>query len=205
MTSKRSSAGRVPGSSRTAPPPFGTATFPRLCVPRCRATTLGCAFFRFQTLPERTPHRHTGLLQPAAPVCMPGCSRAGSRAAWLGAAGLARPWSHRFQPEAQFLSDHINGIRKRKGQSRTDCLPYMEGLPLFGNIGGPCEFREVLCVVKVTGMGGILDRSQRTSGAIKGTGGGIPERRQILCEAVLEHEGGAPAADSLWSFPLIWV
>lgn len=73
----------------------------------------------------------------------------------------------------------------------------MERLPLFGKVGGACEFREVLCVVKVTGMGGILERCQRTSGAIKGTGGGIPERRQILCEAVREREGGAPAADGL--------
>lgn len=73
----------------------------------------------------------------------------------------------------------------------------MDGLSLFGNVGGACEFREVLCVVKVTRMGGLLERSQRTSGAIKGTGGGIPERRQILCEADWEQEGGAPAADSL--------
>lgn len=73
----------------------------------------------------------------------------------------------------------------------------MERLPIFGKGGGACEFREVLCVVKVTGMGGILERCQRTSGAIKGTGGGIPERRQILCEAVQEREGGAPAADGL--------
>ncbi|KAK5871061.1 hypothetical protein PBY51_003963 [Eleginops maclovinus] len=73
----------------------------------------------------------------------------------------------------------------------------MERLPLFGKGGGACEFREVLCVVKVTGRGGVLESSQRTSGAIKGTGGGIPERRQILCEAVREREGGAPAADGL--------
>lgn len=73
----------------------------------------------------------------------------------------------------------------------------MERLPLFGKVGGACEFREVLCVVKVTGMGGILELCQRTSGAIKGTGGGIPERRQILCETVREREGGAPAADGL--------
>lgn len=72
----------------------------------------------------------------------------------------------------------------------------MEILPLFGKVGGACEFREVLCVVKVTEMGGILELGQRASGAIKGTGGGIPERRQILCETFREHGGGAPAADS---------
>lgn len=73
----------------------------------------------------------------------------------------------------------------------------MERRSLFGKVGGASKFREVLCVVKLTEMGGILDYCQRTSGAIKGTGGGIPERRQILCEAVLEREGGALAADSL--------
>lgn len=46
-------------------------------------------------------------------------------------------------------------------------------------------------------MGGILEQRQRTSGAIKGTGGGIPERRQILCEALPELEGGAPVSDSV--------
>lgn len=71
----------------------------------------------------------------------------------------------------------------------------MEILPLFGKVGGACEFREILCVVKVTGIGVILALSQRTSGAIKGTGGGIPERRQILCETFRDREGGAPAAD----------
>lgn len=77
----------------------------------------------------------------------------------------------------------------------------MERLPLFGNVGGACEFREVLCVVKVTAVGGALELCQRTSGAIKGTGGGIPERRQILCEAFRECEGGAPAADEPLKFP----
>lgn len=72
----------------------------------------------------------------------------------------------------------------------------MEILPLFGKVGGAYEFREVLCVVKVTEMGGILELGQRASGAIKGTGGGIPERRQILCETLREHGGGAPAAGS---------
>lgn len=73
----------------------------------------------------------------------------------------------------------------------------MVTLPLFGGVGGACEFRGLLCVVKVTEGGGVLGRCQRTSGAIKGSGGGIPERRQILCEADREREGGAAAADGL--------
>lgn len=74
----------------------------------------------------------------------------------------------------------------------------MARLPLFGKVGAsPSEFREALCAVGVSGVGGALERCQRTSGAIKGTGGGIPERRQILCEAAREREGGAPAADGL--------
>ncbi|KAG7490076.1 hypothetical protein JOB18_027318 [Solea senegalensis] len=79
----------------------------------------------------------------------------------------------------------------------------MDKPTLFGKKGGAYEFREVLCVVKVTAVGGALERCQGTSGAIKGTGGGIPERRQILCEGVREREGGAPAADGLSSFRLI--
>lgn len=76
----------------------------------------------------------------------------------------------------------------------------MERRPLFGIVGGVFGFSEVLCVVKLTEMGVILDRFQRTSGAKKGTEGGIPERRQILCKAIPEREGGAFAAEETLKF-----
>lgn len=73
----------------------------------------------------------------------------------------------------------------------------MERRPLFGIVGGVFGFSEVLCVVKLTEMGVILDRFQRTSGAKKGTEGGIPERRQILCEAARSNRTSWEGAGKL--------